>query len=129
MSTLQDKIASMATEIEAVDARLLQFVQFTEALRQNHTHFTQDEINEAEVHCASLEKECSSQRESLVSKLALYESKIVNLSNTIQIRQEIVERFEKNGAFTESDGIFNTLAQNHAKLQEEYDNAKALLES
>ena len=129
MSDLEAKIASMVEKIQALDNRLEKFKEFTVELQQNSTHFTKEEIDLANSHCQQLEEDCRGQREALASKIAIYDSKIVNLSKTIEIRQKLIEKFEENGAFGESDDIFNTLARNHAKLTEEYSEAKQLLEA
>ena len=107
------KIATLADEIDGLDARLCQFKEFMRELTENRQHFTEDELTLATSHCSKLEEQCTTQRASLVAKLELYNNKILTLSETIHVRQNIIEKFEKNGAFTDSDEIFNTLAHNH----------------
>lgn len=127
-NSLEVKIENMAEQIKLLDSRLGHFSEFLTALDENKEHFTEEERNLASSHYSSLESEYKNQRQLLVSKVQLYESKVVELSKTIQIRQGIIERFEQNGAFVDTDGIFNMLAENHAKLQSEYTSALHQLE-
>tara|TARA_B100000787_G_scaffold57098_1_gene41530 strand:- start:305 stop:694 length:390 start_codon:yes stop_codon:yes gene_type:complete len=128
MSDLETRIEKMVAEIQSLDTRLVKFKEFTQELERNSTHFTEEEIDLAKSHSRELEEECTTQREILASKMAIYEDKIVNLSKTIEIRKKIIEKFETSGAFGENDGIFNTMVHNHAKLTNEYSEAKKLLE-
>ena len=92
-NSLEVKIENMADQIKLLDSRLVHFTEFLTALDENKEHFTEDERELASIHYSSLESECKTQRHLLVSKVELYESKVVELSRTIQIRQGIIERF------------------------------------
>lgn len=113
------RFESFAKIIESLDAQIASLSKFYTDMQSKEAVFFDEEVTFVEKRLQQLQNERAAAAAELQERVQLYENQVVQLRNTIALREKMLDSNESNAVMRSSPELMDLFARGHVQLQKE----------